>query len=334
MTLEQDIEHDNQALLDPSRKASLEGVKRASAKLSKILPRTPLLPIDIKNKTIWCKAESLQPSGAFKIRGAWHRLSDLTDEEKTSGVVAFSSGNHAQGVAWAAKKLDIKASIIMPHDAPKLKMDNTAALGAKIITYDRMKESREEIAAQISQDTGAIIVPSFDDPWIIEGQGSTMLEAEEQFLELGVGSIDTIIACCGGGGLASGSALAIPNANIMVVEPDGWDDMKQSLHKGEIQSVGKNPPKTACDALQTLRVADSTFEILHARNARAISVSETEVEDAMRFAFEKLHLVIEPGGAVALAAILSNKAEIHGNIIITLSGGNVDKVKFAKIMRR
>jgi len=327
------IEQDMPALLDPDRKASFEGVQRAALKIAQILPPTPLIPLDIHGKTIWCKAESLQPIGAFKIRGAWHRLSDLNKEEAALGVVAFSSGNHAQGVAWAAKKLSVNATIVMPSDAPSAKMENTASLGAKITTYDRMNESREQIAEEISKASGAIVVPSFDDPWIIEGQGSAMMEAAAQLNAMNKGSIHHIIACCGGGGLASGSALAQPNAKITVVEPDGWDDMGVSLRRGEITPVGKNPPITACDALQTLCVSSRTFDVLRAQNADAVSVSEDEVEDAMRLTFDKLHLVVEPGGAVALASVLAGKISIEGTTVVTLSGGNVDKKQFVQILK-
>lgn len=327
MTIEQE-----KHLTNPNRKASHAGVLRAAAKIAKILPQTPLLPLEIDGRIAWCKAECLQPIGAFKIRGAWHRLSDLNAEEKAKGVVAFSSGNHAQGVAWAAKKLGIAATIVMPKDAPSTKMHKTSILGAQIITYDRMNESREEIAARISKETGAVLVPSFDDPWIIEGQGSAMVEAAAQLAALGGGAIDHIIACCGGGGLASGSKLAVPDAHITLVEPEGWDDMGDSLRAGHIIPIGENPTKTACDALQTLRVSESTFEIL--RGSDALNVSDTEVENAMRVAFDTLHLVVEPGGAAALAAALSGKADITDATVITLSGGNVDKDHYAKVISK
>lgn len=331
MTLEQDAVS---PFIDPKRKATRDGVLRAAAKISKILPPTPLLPIEIGSKIVFCKAEMLQPIGAFKIRGGWHRLSDLTPEEATQGVVAYSSGNHAQGVAWAAKRLSIDATIIMPSDAPSAKLDGTAALGAKIITYDRMTENREDIAAQISSETGATIVPSFDDPWIIEGQGSAMVEASQQLEAINGAQISHIVACCGGGGLSSGGALAQPNAKITVVEPDGWDDMGQSLRVGHIMPVGDNPPATACDALQTLRVSERTFDILRHRDANAVSVSEDEVEHAMRQVFDKLRLVIEPGGAVALASLLAGKVDIVDNMVVTLSGGNIDADQFATMICR
>ncbi|MGB5723734.1 MAG: pyridoxal-phosphate dependent enzyme [Parasphingorhabdus sp.] len=321
-----------QYLMDPERKPTLAGVERAAGKIAMILPATPLLPLEVDGKTIWCKAECLQPIGAFKIRGGWHRLTDLTDNQKKHGVVAFSSGNHAQGVAWAARRLGVPATIIMPEDAPRAKLDNTRALGAEIITYDRLNGSREQMAADISRATGAVVVPSFDDPWIVEGQGSCGLEIREQMLARTGSAPDQIVACCGGGGLASGSALANPEAKIVVVEPEGWDDMTRSLEGGTIVPVGKDPPETDCDALQTLRVSSITFDILRDRGATGVAVSADEVHHAMRVAFEKLHLVVEPGGAVALAALLAGKVKATDRTAITLSGGNVDNQLYAKII--
>ena len=294
-----------QYLMDPDRQPSLAGVERAAEKITAILPATPLLPLEIDGGTIWCKAECLQPIGAFKIRGGWHRLTDLTGEQRTKGVVAFSSGNHAQGVAWAARRLGVPATIIMPEDAPEAKLANTRALGAEIITYDRMTGSREQLAADLSKKTGAVVVPSFDDPWVVEGQGSCGLEIRQQMLARTGAEPDQIIVCCGGGGLAAGTALANPNAQIVVVEPEGWDDMKRSLELGTIVPVGENPPATECDALQTMMVSPITFGILQDRGAKGLAVTREEVHQAMRFAFEKLRLVVEPGGAVALAAILA-----------------------------
>lgn len=319
-------------LLNPHRKPSKEGVERAADKIKKILPPTPLLPLEWEGKTIWCKAENLQPIGAFKIRGGWHRLTDLTDEQRETGVVAFSSGNHAQGVAWAAKKVGVPATIIMPENAPKAKLANTKALGAKVITYDRMSGAREQLADDISRETGAVVVPSFDDPWIVEGQGSCGLEIREQMVALTGSEPDQIVACCGGGGLATGSALVNPEAAIYIVEPEGWDDMKRSLESGDIVPVVDNPPSTDCDALQTLQVSPITFEILKERKAQGIVVSSNEVHNAMRIAFERLRVVLEPGGSVALAAILAGKVPVTDHTAITLSGGNVDPAHFSEVI--
>lgn len=304
---------------------------RAAAKIADILPSTPLLPLHVGRDIIWCKAENLQPIGAFKIRGGWHRLSDITEEQRSNGVIAFSSGNHAQGVAWAARKLGIAATIIMPEDAPIAKLRATSEMGADIITYDRMTGQRETLAAELSKETGGIVVPSFDDPWIIEGQGSCGAELRAQMIARTGGPPEQIIACCGGGGLAAGCALVNPEAAIVIAEPEGWDDMCQSLAAGHIIPIGANPPATSCDALQTMRVSEKTFHILHQRGAMGVAVSEREVGHAMRIAFEHLHLVLEPGGAVALAAVLSGKISVTKRTAITLSGGNVDPAVFARM---
>ncbi|HEU4967976.1 MAG TPA: pyridoxal-phosphate dependent enzyme [Sphingomonas sp.] len=300
--------------------------------MDKIVSPTPLLQAEIGGRTVYLKAESLQPMGAFKLRGAWHRLTDLTEAEREKGVVAFSSGNHAQGVAWAARRLGIRATIVMPADSPRKKLDNTRALGAEVVTYDRMTESREAIAARIAADRGSVVVPSFDDPWIVEGQGSAGLEACRQMAALGLAAPDRIVTPCGGGGLASGLALAVPDAEIVIAEPEGWDDMTRSLAGGEIVPVGPNPPPTACDALQTLKVAPLTFGILKARGAHGVAVSEAEAGTAMRWALDNLRLVLEPGGAVALAALLAEKVAPTERTLVILSGGNVDASTFKRMV--
>jgi threonine dehydratase len=321
-----------QHLHDPNRQPSYAGVVRAAAKIAELLPPTPLLPLEIDGQTIWCKAESLQPVGAFKIRGAWHRLSDLTDEQRAKGVVGVSSGNHAQGVAWAAKRLGISAIIVMPSNAPQMKLDATRALGAKVVPYDRVTESRDEIAATLLAQTGGTLVHAFGDPWIIEGQGTMALEAITQLQARGISQPMQIVACCGGGGLSSGLALACPDAQIYAVEPEGWDDISRSLLAGEILPVDDLTYPTECDALQTPKTYPINFEILKARGVIGVAVTKAEIHAAMRLAFERLHLVIEPGGAAALAAVLAGKVEISSVTLVTLSGGNVDAEKFAEII--
>jgi threonine dehydratase len=301
-------------------------------KLEKIVAPTPLLQAEIGGRTVCFKAESLQPMGAFKLRGAWHRLTDLTEPEREKGVVAFSSGNHAQGVAWAARRLGIRATIVMPADSPKKKLDNTRALGAEIVTYDRMTESREAIAARIAEDRGSVVVPSFDDLWVVEGQGGAGLEACRQMAALDIAPPDRIVTPCGGGGLASGLALAVPEAEIVIAEPEGWDDMTRSLEGGEIVPVAPNPPPTSCDALQTLKVAPLTFDILKARGAHGVAVTEAETGAAMRWAFDNLRLVLEPGGSVALAALLAGKVTPTERTLVILSGGNVDASTYRRMV--
>lgn len=316
------------------RNPTAQGVDNAAAAIAAVLPPTPLFDIEIGGVTVFAKAESLQPVGAFKIRGAWHRLSSMTKTERALGVVAFSSGNHAQGIAWAARRLGIVAIIVMPKDAPTAKIKGTRALGADIVLYDRRTESREAIASDLAAKRGATLVPSFDDPWIVEGQGSAGIEAINQLAARGLPSPDLVVACCGGGGLAAGLSLACPDARIIVVEPSGWDDMTRSLALGQIVPVMENPPVTRCDALQTLRVSDLTFGILKAHGATGVAVTEAEVEDAIRFAFANLRVVLEPGGAVALAALLSGKVTPTSRTLITLSGGNIDAADFAAILAR
>jgi len=314
------------------RQPTRAGVRDAAEKIARILPPTPLFISEIKGVPVAFKAESLQPIGAFKIRGAWHRLTALDEATRQKGVVAFSSGNHAQGVAWAAKRLGIAATIVMPSDAPRLKRESTLALGAEVVTYDRATESRETIAAGLAEARGATLVPSFDDPWIIEGQGSTGIEAAAQMAALGMGVPSRIVIPCGGGGLSAGIALALKDSAITVVEPEGWDDMRRSLEASWIEPVGPNPPPTACDSLQTLRVSSLTFDVLSRRDATGVAVSESEIATAQRWAAEKLRLVIEPGGAVGLAAVLSGKVKLEPGLLVILSGGNVDLAAYAKAM--
>jgi threonine dehydratase len=287
-----------------------------------------LIASEIGGARVWLKCECLQTGGAFKLRGATNRLLQLSPEERERGVVAFSSGNHARGVAIAAKRLGIRAVIVMPADAPQVKVEGTRSEGAEIIFYDRRTESREEIAAQIAGNSGATVVPSFDDPAIVAGQGTVGLEIVEQLGR----SPARIVIPCGGGGLASGIALACPDAEIVVVEPAGWDDMGRSLELGEIVPVPADAPPTLCDALQTPRVSPITFGILEQRGARPLSVSDDEVEAAIRFAWDKHQLTVEPGGAAALAALLAGKLEPKDGTIVVISGGNVDPALHARIV--
>lgn len=313
------------------RRASPEGAAAAAKRVAGHVTRTPLLPAEHRGTRFLVKAECLQQSGSFKLRGATNRLLQLSEAERRRGVVAFSSGNHAQGVAVAARRLGIEAVIVMPADAPKVKLDATAAAGATIVLYDRATESREEIGARLAAEREAVLVPSFDDVDVIEGQGSVGVEIGAQM----GGQPDKVVVPCGGGGLASGIALALPEAGIVLAEPEGWDDMGRSLAAGKIVPVGPNPPPTRCDALQTLRVSPRTFEILSGRGAAAVAVSEDEVEQAVAFAFRRLRLVAEPGGAAALAAALSGKAgPLSERTVVVVSGGNVDPALYAGILAR
>lgn len=297
-----------------------DDVLDAAQRIAGHVIRTPLREARIHGNRVWFKCECLQTGGAFKLRGATNRLLQLDAAERASGVVAFSSGNHAQGVAIAAKRLGMPAIIVMPSDAPALKVEGTRAEGAEIVFYDRATENRVTIAAEIAASRGAILVPSFDDPDIVAGQGTAGLEIAEQMPV----PPSRIFVPTGGGGLAAGIALACPDAEITCVEPVGWDDMSRSLSEGRIVPVGPDAPPTLCDALQTPLVSPVTFGILDARKARGTSVSEDQVRAAVRFAWHELGLVVEPGGAVALAALLISEDAIEEGTVAVLSGGNID----------
>ena len=307
-----------------------EDVLAAAERIAGEIERTPLIESDIAGQRVWLKCECLQTGGAFKLRGATNRLLQLSAEERARGVVAFSSGNHARGVAIAARRLGIRAIIVMPADAPQVKVEGTRGEGAEIVLYDRRTESREEIAGRIASETGATVVPSFDDPAIVAGQGTVGLEIVEQLGR----SPALIVAPCGGGGLISGIALAVPEADIVAVEPEGWDDLGRSLELGEIVSVAPDAPETICDAIMTPRVSPITFAILRERHASAVSVSDAEVAAAMRFAWDRHQIVVEPGGSVALAALLAGKLEPLEDTVAVLSGGNVDPALHARIIAR
>jgi threonine dehydratase len=303
-------------------------VVEAAQRIAGLVEKTPLIETRISGHTVWLKCECLQTGHAFKLRGATNRLLQLSEEERKRGVVAFSSGNHAQGVAIAAKRLGIRAIIVMPADAPAVKVDATRRQGAEIIFYDRRTESREAIAQKLADETGATVVPSFDDPAIVAGQGTVGLEILEQMPI----SPRRIVVPCGGGGLASGIALVCPDAEMVIVEPEGWDDMRRSLELGEIVSVAADAPATLCDALQTPRVSPITFEILRERRAEALAVDDSEVQEAVRFAWREHELVVEPGGAVALAALLAGKVEPVEGTVAVVSGGNIDPELHARIV--
>jgi threonine dehydratase len=309
-----------------------DDVLAAAERISGAVERTPLIGARIRGERVWLKCESMQTGGSFKLRGASNRLILLSEEERTRGVVAFSSGNHAQGVAIAAKRLGIPAIIVMPSDAPRLKIEGTRAQGAEIIFFNRETDSREEIAAAIAAEKGSIVVPSYDDPHIVAGQGTVGLEILAQLEEAGASPPAKILVNCGGGGLTSGIALACPDAQVTPVEPEGWDDMARSLELGAIVPVGPNPPPTLCDAIQTLQVSPITFGILHKLGVRGLAVSEEEVRTAVRWAWHEHDLVVEPGAAVSMAALLAGKAEIVPETVAVVSGGNIDPALHARLV--
>ena len=319
----------------------LAEVQAAAGRLAGVARRTPLLastPLDdVFGGRLLFKVESLQRTGSFKIRGAYNRLVQLDARQRDAGVVAFSSGNHAQGVAAAARMLGIPATIVMPSDAPRVKLENTRALGAEVVLYDRVRESREQIAMKLASGRGATLVPAFDDPHIIAGQGTVGLELMQQAAELDL-TPDQVLVPCSGGGLVSGSAIAIralaPAAAVYGVEPEAFDDTRRSLAAGTLL---KNPPeaRSICDALQSSPPGKLTFAINRELLAGILTVSDAEVETAMARAFRELRLVVEPGGAVALAAALAGRVPLAGRTTaIVLSGGNVDAATFVAALSR
>ena len=316
----------------------LVDIEAAAERLFGIAVETPLLrnaELDQRvDGRVLLKPESFQPIGSFKIRGAYNLLSQLTAEEASHGAVAWSSGNHAQGVALAGKLLGIKTTIVMPEDAPQAKLNNTKRLGGEVITYNRYTEDREAIARNIAAERGAAIVPSYDHPHIIAGQGTVGLEISRQSQALGLPA-DQVVIPCGGGGLTSGCTVALKacleNVSVYTAEPEHYDDTAKSLESGERVSVLQTTP-SICDALLAETPGQMTFDIMHRLGVLGLVVSEEEIRNAMRFAFRHLKLVVEPGGAAALAAILAGKLDTKDKTTaIVLSGGNVDVELFAEI---
>ena len=310
---------------------SLVDIEAAAHRLDGVGIKTPVLrsaELDRRVKAqVFLKSECLQHIGAFKFRGAYNRLVQLDPEARAHGVVAFSSGNHAQGIAYAAQLLGMQATIVMPSDAPAIKKVGTAALGATIRYYDRHNESREAIAAEIAGKSGAVLVPAFDDKDVIAGQGTCGLELMQQMREQGL-IPDAVLSPCGGGGLLAGIATAVRGKNettrLFGIEPEGYDDHRQSLHAGRRIKV-QAAQATLCDALMAPMPGILTWEINSQLVSDFLVVSEDEVAHAVSFAFRYLKLVLEPGGAVALAALLSGKLPAaYNNIGIILSGGNID----------
>ncbi len=316
----------------------IRDIEAAATRLSGISVRTPLLrnfELDqVAGGIVLLKPECLQVTGSFKIRGAYNFLCQLTEAEAKRGVVAWSSGNHAQGVAAAGRMLGVPTTIVMPQDAPRAKLSNTRSLGGEVITYDRYTGDREAIARAIAAERDAEVVPSYDHERIIAGQGTVGLEIAEQSIAMGLPA-DQVLICCGGGGLASGSAIALkdrlPDVSVHTVEPQAFDDTARSLELGARVHV-ESTARSICDALQADTPGELTFEIGRRLFGAGLCVSDEEVREAMRFAFRNLKLVIEPGGAVALAAVLSGKIDTAGKTtVVVLSGGNVDGELFAEI---
>jgi len=323
-----------------TRIPDFDDVRAAARRLEGHARRTPLLadtPLDrLTGGRILLKLETLQHTGSFKFRGAWNRLVQLSEAERGAGVVAFSSGNHAQGVAEAARRLGIHATIVMPSDAPRVKLQNTRDMGAEIVEYDRVYASREQIAAKLATERGATLVPSYDDPDIIAGQGTVGLEIAEQAAELGL-TLDDVVVCCSGGGLTAGIAIAIaqlaPQASVWTAEPEAYDDHRRSLAAGRRQRNEPGAPQSFCDALLAPIPGELTFAINQPLLRGGLAVSDDEVRQAIVFAARTLKLVVEPGGAVALAAVLAGKLDVRGRTVaVTLSGGNIEDALLAGLL--
>ncbi|GGG66947.1 serine/threonine dehydratase [Salipiger pallidus] len=315
----------------------IASIKAAAGRLAGHARRTPLLSSpfldEIAGRRVLVKSECLQHTGSFKFRGAYNAVAALDPDTRARGVIAFSSGNHAQGIAAAARLHGVPAVIVMPADAPQAKVDGTLGLGAEVVPYDRATEDRDAIGARIAAERGLTLIKPFDEPMVIAGQGTCGLEIAEQAAELGVTTADVLV-CCGGGGLTSGIALALeataPGLRARPAEPEGFDDVRRSLASGEIE---RNPALSGslCDAIVTPQPGNLTFPIMKRLCGPGLAVSEDEALRAMGLALKHLKVVAEPGGAVALAAALFRGNEIEGDAVIcTISGGNVDPAVLAR----
>ncbi|MBY6091394.1 threonine/serine dehydratase [Maritimibacter alkaliphilus] len=312
-------------------------ITAAAGRLAGHVRRTPLLHSalldDFAGRPVYVKAECLQQTGSFKARGAWSAISALEPEVRARGVIAFSSGNHAQGVAWSAKMHGVPAVIVMPSDAPALKLANTRAYGAEVVTYNRESEDRDEIGARLAAERGLTLVKPFDEPLVIAGQGTCGLEIAEQAAELGIEEAPVLVPC-GGGGLTSGVALALeataPGLTVHPVEPEGFDDVVRSQAAGAIQRNARLSG-SICDAIITPQPGDLTWPNIQRLCGPGLVVSEDEALMAMAQAFLRLKIVGEPGGSVALAAALT-RAPGSGPVIAILSGGNVDPAMFSRAL--
>lgn len=323
------------ASLTNSTPPRFDDVLAAAGRIEGHAVRTPLLEAPLLNAKLGgrllVKPEMLQKTGSFKFRGAFNRISMIPEAQRKAGVVAYSSGNHAQGVACAAAMLRLPAVIVMPADAPAIKIANTRAYGAEVVTYDRFGENREEIGARIAAERGATIVRPYDDSGVIAGQGTIGLEIAEQAAELGA-MLDAVLVCCGGGGLVSGTALALseklPGVPVYAVEPAGFDDTARSLASGA-RVANDMSNRSICDALLAEKPGEITFELNRKLLKAGLVVSDAEAQVGMAHAFRYLKLVAEPGGAVALAAAVTGKIDMKGKAVaVVCSGGNVDQATF------
>ncbi|WP_422047826.1 threonine ammonia-lyase [Shimia sp.] len=321
---------------------NIDMIRAAQKRLNGHARRTPMLTSpfldEIAGRRVLVKPECLQHTGSFKFRGGWSAVSALDEATRKRGIIAYSSGNHAQGVAMAAAAHDAPAVIVMPKDAPQLKIDNTRALGAEVVLYDRAGgENREEVGGTIAQERGLTLIRPYDEPQVIAGQGTTGLEIAEQAAELGVTSGDVLV-CCGGGGLSSGIALALeaeaPKMRVRTAEPEEFDDVARSLASGDIES-NTRLSGSLCDAIITPSPGEITFPIMSRLCGPGLVVTEDDALHAMAIAFKRLKIIVEPGGAVALAAALFHGDQIEGDAVVAIcTGGNVDADVFADALAK
>ncbi len=314
-------------------------IEAAARRLDGVAVRTPLINAPVLDERlgarVFLKAETLQRTGSFKFRGAYNRIASVPQDRRAAGVVAYSSGNHAQGVAAAARLLGMRATIVMPSDAPRAKRDRTLALGAEVVPYDRNSEDRAAIAGKIVAERGATLVPPYDDPLIIAGQGTIGREIVEDLARADIVP-DIVVIGASGGGLAAGTSLGVkarvPGAKLYTVEPEGFDDTLRSFRSGR-RERNPHPSGTICDALMSATPGELTFPITQRLIGEGLTASDSEVADAVRYAFYELKLVVEPGGAIGLAALLAGKLDVKGKIVVgILSGGNVDAELIAKLI--
>jgi threonine dehydratase len=312
----------------------LADVQAAAERLRGIAHRTPVFTShtldDHVGASVYVKAECFQRGGAFKFRGAYNKISSLTETERANGVIAYSSGNHAQAVAIASRLLGSRATIVMPEDAPRAKVDATRGYGAEIVTYDRWTEKREEIGARLAAERGLALVRPYDDPFVMAGQGTAALELLEEAPEL-----DVIVTPVGGGGLIAGTATAakgvVPGIRVVGVEPEAGDDTARSLAADERVSLGV--PRTIADGLQAAEPGELTFLVNRELVDEIVTVSDAEIVDAMVFLFDRMKLVVEPSGAVGVAALLNGRVR-GARIGVVISGGNVGAARFAELVGR
>src|SRR5450830_403080 len=334
----QSIRH---SLLGEIKVPVFHDVEQAAQRIRDHIRRTPLLrsPVldEIAGVRVWLKAENLQVTGSFQARGAFNALLSMSPEQRSRGVTAYSTGNHGQAIAWAAKQLNTKASIVMPSHAPKNKILGALKQGAEVRQYDRRHESREAIGMQLLAETGGTLIPPGDHPDVLAGQGTVILEAIADLQRETEEGLDNFITPCGGGGLAAGSSLVLkalsPSTRIFAVEPADFDDTVRSLASGRRESNAAGS-QSICDALQALTPAELPYEINRHALTGAVAVSDAEVAPAIRFALEQLHVLVEPGGCVALAAVLAGKLALNGgNTMLVLSGGNIDMPLLETVLR-